>query len=389
MVTDRGLLGLPPALLVLADGEVFGGTLASGNPSAEPVFGEVVFNTALTGYQEVVSDPSYAGQIVVMTYPHIGNYGANPDDDESDRPAARGLVVRDLSRIASSHRAQETLPEYLTRNGVPALAGIDTRRLTRHIRVAGAMTGGIFTGDLAESDPADLVDLVHLQPPMEGRNLVAEVTCAERHASPYRPSEVRHTVHLVDYGVKRTILRRLAEHGCDVTVFPAATPAVELLAGDPDGVMLSNGPGDPAAVPGVQDEVRALLGRVPVFGICLGHQILSLALGATSVKLPFGHHGANHPVLDLATGEVEITSQNHGFNIEFGGGERKAAETPVFDTDLGGVEVTHRNLNDGTLEGIRCLDVPAFSVQYHPEAGPGPHDATYLFWRFVELMEST
>lgn len=408
MVRDGGLFGAEPACLVLADGTVFHGEAlaAAGVAGVEAAYGEVVFNTALTGYQEVLSDPSYAGQIVVMTYPHIGNYGANPDDDEAARVAAKGLVVRDVSRVASNHRAAETFDAWLRRQGVTAITGVDTRRLTRHIRSVGAMCGGIFTGELASGAVDDLVDRVRAEPGMEGRNLVTEVTCPEPYESPFEPGSRAFRVHLVDYGVKRTILRRLAAQGCAVTVFPAGTPPAALLDGGPDGVMLSNGPGDPAAVTGAREQVAALLGRVPVFGICLGHQILSLVLGAQSEKLPFGHHGANHPVMDLATQRVEITSQNHGFNITFENAETTSAGVavpePAFvgarrrsdagaervETELGAVEVTHRNLNDGTLEGIRCLEIPAFSVQYHPEAGPGPRDASHLFAHFCELMEA-
>ncbi len=366
-------LSNPPARLVLADGAVFEGDTAVAGP---PASGEVVFNTSLTGYQEVFSDPSYAGQVVAMTAPHIGNYGTNPDDDESSRPAAAGFVVRSMSRVVSNHRATEALGDWLGRHGVPAATGIDTRRLTRHIRDAGAMAGGLFTDPLPPPD--ECVDRVRAAPGMEGRNLVPLVTTPEAYTSPERPAEARYRVALVDFGVKRTILRRLAAAGCDVVVHPAATPADVVLAGEPDGVMLSNGPGDPAAVTGAAETVRALLGRVPVFGICLGHQITGLALGARTVKLPFGHHGANHPVKHIASGHVEITAQNHGFAVEIveDGG-----------SPFGGITMTHVNLNDGTLEGLCCQDVPAFSVQYHPEAGPGPHDAAYLFAEFTDLME--
>jgi carbamoyl-phosphate synthase small subunit len=393
---DGGLFTTTPAVLVLADGTVFRGEAPDGTAptdldGADGAFGEVVFNTALSGYQEVVSDPSYAGQVVVMTYPHIGNYGANPDDDEATAPAASALVVRELSPVASNHRASETFDAYLHRNGVTVVSGVDTRRLTRHIRDAGAMTGGVFVGDAASTDVSELVDRVRARPSMEGLDLASVVTCDAPYASPFRPDEVRFRVALVDFGVKRTILRRLAARGCDVTVHPASTPADTLLADGPDGVMLSNGPGDPAAVTGADERVRALLGRVPVFGICLGHQILSLALGATTRKLPFGHHGANHPVAELATGVVEITSQNHGFNVTLGDDTDTDPRRPPARVagDFGDVVETHRNLNDGTLEGVRCEQLPVFSVQYHPEAGPGPHDAAYLFDRFAEAMTAT
>lgn len=374
-MNDAGLFDTVAATLVLRDGTVFRGEAVCGDSAT---FGEVVFNTSLVGYQEVISDPSYAGQFVTMTYPHIGNYGANAHDDEADRPAAVGLIVRDLSEVASNFRSEEPLRAYLERNGLTCISGIDTRRLTRHIRNEGAMTCGIFIGADAAADPARLLERVREAPEMEGRDLASVVTTPTPYASPERPVRARLRVALVDFGVKRTILRRLAAAGCDVTVFPAHTGADDLLAHEPDGIMLSNGPGDPAAVVGAPATVTALLGEVPVFGICLGHQILARSLGAGTFKLPFGHHGANHPVLEIETGRVEITSQNHGFAVELEDG----AETP-----FGRVALTHRNLNDGTLEGFACRDVPAFAVQYHPEAGPGPHDAAYLFERFVDSME--
>jgi len=373
---DAGLFETVPARLVLADGADFRGEAVWGS---EPTFGEVVFNTALSGYQEVVSDPSYAGQLVTMTYPHIGNYGANSRDDEAPRPAASGLVVRDLSRISSNFRASEDFSDYLARHDLACVTGIDTRRLTRHIRSEGAMGGGLFFGDDAEEAHGHLVEQVRHAPGMEGRDLASVVTTTDAYVSPERPAHTRFRVSLVDFGVKRTILRHLASRGCDVTVYPAHTDVEAILGAEPDGVMLSNGPGDPAAVAGAPQRIAALLGSVPVFGICLGHQILGLALGAGTFKLPFGHHGGNHPVLDVATGRVEITSQNHGFAVDLDDGA---------ETGFGRVDVTHRNLNDGTLEGLACRDVAAFSVQYHPEAGPGPHDAAYLFDRFCDLMEA-
>ncbi len=382
-IQGPGLGDDDPAVLVLADGTSFSGSapvgaVTNGLGKPEAVVGEVVFNTALSGYQEVISDPSYAGQIVAMTYPHIGNYGANAADDEAKRPVACGLAVRSLTRAPSGSRHDESFPDYLDRSGVGVIEGIDTRRLTRHIRDEGAMPGAIFFGDDAESDTAALTDRVREAPGMQGRDLASEVTTRDRYASSFRPGEARFRVGLVDFGVKRTILRRLADNGCDVTVFPAATEPDEILSEEFDGIMLSNGPGDPAAVSGAPGRVSGLLGEVPVFGICLGHQILGLALGAETEKLPFGHHGGNHPVLDISTGRVEITAQNHGFAVRLDD-ERESA--------YGTVAVTHRNLNDGTLEGLRCTDIPAFSVQHHPEAGPGPHDATYLFDRFCELMK--
>ncbi|MBX7161303.1 MAG: glutamine-hydrolyzing carbamoyl-phosphate synthase small subunit [Acidimicrobiia bacterium] len=374
-MSDAGLFDTQPAVLVLEDGTTFRGEAVCGG---DATFGEVVFNTSLVGYQEVISDPSYAGQLVTMTYPHIGNYGANAHDDESRRPAAEGIVLRDLSAVTSNHRSEESFTTYLARNGLTCITGVDTRRLTRHIRSEGAMTGGIFSGVALDKSPAELTDAVRESPAMEGRDLASVVTAGAPYVSPERPAEARYRVALVDFGVKRTILRRLAAAGCDVTVFPAGTSADDLLAHGGDGVMLSNGPGDPAAVAGAPATLAALLGNVPVFGICLGHQILGLTLGARTFKLPFGHHGANHPVLDVETGRIEITSQNHGFSVALDDG----AETP-----FGKVDLTHRNLNDDTLEGLACRDVAAFSVQYHPEAGPGPHDAAYLFERFTKLMD--
>ncbi|HEX6419651.1 MAG TPA: glutamine-hydrolyzing carbamoyl-phosphate synthase small subunit [Acidimicrobiales bacterium] len=354
-------------LLVLADGTTFEGELVGARPPGGVATGEVVFNTVLAGYQEVTSDPSYAGQIIAFTYPHIGNYGVNDHDDESRRPFCRGVVVRDLARRRSNWRATGDLDAYLRRHGVPGIAGVDTRRLTRHVREAGAMPGAF--GDAGETA---LKAAAAAEPGTEGRDLVATVTCAE----PYTVAasgQARRRLVAYDFGIKRTILRHLSHLG-EVTVVPAATPAGDVLARRPDGVFLSNGPGDPAAVRYAADAVRDLLGAVPVFGICLGHQLLGAALGATTHKLPFGHHGGNHPVRRLATGRVEITSQNHNY--------------AVADGSLGTeVEVTHRNLNDGVIEGIRAPGLRAFGVQYHPEAGPGPHDAAYLFDEFAALVD--
>jgi carbamoyl-phosphate synthase small subunit len=352
MITD--------ALLVLADGEVFEGE-AIGAP-ADVATGEVVFNTVLTGYQEVITDPSYAGQIITFTYPHIGNYGVTADDAESRRPFCRGVVVRDLARRRSNWRSTDDLDAFLKRTGLPGIAGLDTRRLTRHIRDAGSMPGAFGT-----ADEATLRDAARNEPPTDGTDLVATVTTAQ----PYTVGTGPRRVVAYDYGIKTTILRHLSGLAT-VEVVPASTPAAEVLARRPDGVFLSNGPGDPAAVGYATDNIRQLLGEVPVFGICLGHQLLATALGAETYKLPFGHHGGNHPVRRLATGAVEITSQNHNY--------------AVAETSLPGCDVTHVNLNDGVIEGIRCRDVPAFSVQYHPEAGPGPHDAQYLFSMFEDLM---
>jgi carbamoyl-phosphate synthase small subunit len=353
------------AVLVLRDGTLFEGEAAGALTHGVVAVGEVVFNTALAGYQEIITDPSYAGQMIAFTYPHIGNYGVNADDDESRRPFCRGVIVRDLARRASSWRATGDLESMLTRHGVPAIVGSDTRRLTRHLRAAGAMPGAFGTDETAvraaaaEATGTDDVDLV------------AEVTTDRAYAvgdddSPFR-------VVAVDYGIKATILRHLVAAGCRVDVVPAATRATEVLAREPDGVFLSNGPGDPAALGHLATEVELLLGEVPVFGICLGHQIMGRALGATTSKLTFGHHGANHPVHHLESGRVEITSQNHNYVVDA-------------DTVPGGAEVTHVNLNDGTVEGLRVPGIPAFSVQHHPEAAPGPHDASYLFGAFTDLM---
>jgi carbamoyl-phosphate synthase small subunit len=349
------------AQLVLADGAVFEGE-AFGAP-AEVAGGEVVFNTVLTGYQEVLTDPSYAGQIVTFTYPHIGNYGVTQLDDESRRPFVRGVVVRELARRRSSWRSEGDLDALLRRTGTPGIGGVDTRRLTRHLRDAGAMPGAFGT-----ADEATLLAAARAETGTEGVDLVAGVTTD----APYTVGDGPRRVVAYDFGIKTTILRHLSGLAT-VEVVPASTPAAEVLARNPDGVFLSNGPGDPATVPYAVEAIRDLLGEVPVFGICLGHQLLGAALGAETYKLPFGHHGGNHPVRRIATGTVEITSQNHNFAV---------AEGSIPDAD-----VTHVNLNDGVIEGIACRDVPAFSVQYHPEAGPGPHDAAYLFDEFESLMD--
>jgi carbamoyl-phosphate synthase small subunit len=369
-----------PALLVLRDGRVFEGEAlgALGETS-----GEVIFNTAMQGYQEILTDPSYRGQIVTMTYPHIGNYGVNDEDVESRRPWVEGLVVKEACDRPSSWRGRRSLGEYLAAHGIVGIQGIDTRALTRHLRDGGAQDGLVSS---AELDVERLRARARRLPSLVGRDLVREVTSdaafAWREEGPWEPGRgyttpgrPRHRVVAYDAGIKLNILRQLAGAGCEVTVVPASTPAEAVLERQPDGVFLSNGPGDPEAVPYLVDSVRRLLGRVPVFGICLGHQILGLAAGGRTYKLKFGHHGANHPVRDLATGHVEITSQNHGFAVDAG------------SVEAAGWRPTHVNLNDGTCEGLRHRELPAFSVQYHPEASPGPHDAHHLFERFTALMK--
>ncbi|MDQ1511617.1 MAG: carbamoyl-phosphate synthase small subunit [Actinomycetota bacterium] len=356
------------ALLVLADGTTFEGVAVGHRPESGVVAGEVVFNTALVGYQEILTDPSYAGQIITFTYPHIGNYGVNGDDDEARGPHCRGVIVRDLARRASSWRATEDLPGFLERHRMAGIAGIDTRRLTRHIRSAGAMPGA-FGG----ADRETLLAAAQADGGTDGRDLVAEVTATE----PYTvgPDNASLFVVAYDFGIKRSIVDQRVQAGGHVEVVPASTTAAAGLAREPDGVFLSNGPGDPEAVDYARDNVKGILGKLPVFGICLGHQIMALALGASTFKLRFGHHGGNHPVRNLATGHVEITSQNHNYAVD-------ADSLPA------GATISHLNLYDGDLEGMRADDLRAFSVQYHPEAGPGPHDARYLFGEFIDLMRA-
>ena len=371
------------AVLALEDGTVFRGTSAGAPGEAS---GEVVFNTSMTGYQEVLTDPSYAGQIVTMTSVQIGNYGITADDTESRGPQVAGFIIRESSPMASNWRADQTLKQYLTRHHIVAIADIDTRALTRKLRSGGVLRGVIATGP--NVDPQQLVQQAAAIPPMEGSDLVRTVTCAEPYewrvdqevdpdflVPPERQAKRRLRIAAYDFGIKRNILRRLAAHNCDVTVYPAATPAATLLASQPDGVFLSNGPGDPAALPYVVDNAKQLVASdVPVFGICLGHQILGLAMGGRTFKLKFGHRGGNHPVKNLATNQVEITSQNHGFAVD-----------P--DSLPADVTVTHLNLYDGTVEGLRHADKRVFCVQYHPEASPGPHDADYLFRQFLDEIE--
>ena len=373
------------AILALEDGTWFQGVSAGASGHTE---GEVVFNTSMTGYQEVLTDPSYAGQIVTMTAPQIGNYGVAGTDQESSKPQVAGFVMRDPSPVSSNWRAQGTLKDYLTRHNIVAIGDIDTRALTKKLRSVGVMRGIIATGT---HDPAALVERARGIAHMEGSDLVKDVTCQEAYdfetsladavteasfgVAPLRRAKRPLRVAAYDYGIKLNILRRLAAHGCQVRVFPASTPAAELLAWKPDGIFLSNGPGDPSAVTYAINNIKQIAGSgVPTFGICLGHQLMGLALGADTYKLKFGHRGGNHPVKQLETGAVEITSQNHGFAVD-----------P--DSLPSNVKVTHLNLYDGTVEGLRHTDKPMFSVQYHPEASPGPHDADYLFQEFLDEME--
>jgi len=373
---------LPPALLVLEDGTRWPGQSFGASATTA---GEVVFNTSLTGYQEILSDPSYHGQLVTLTMPQIGNTGVTAEDLESDGVRAAALICRDLSPIASSWRSEGDLDAWLRDAGVPGITGLDTRALVLHIRRQGAMRGALGSGDAAQFET--LLEAACALPEMTGRNLAREVTCA----APYqwtdgagwwrpegadRPAAGSYRVVAMDFGIKRNILRQLAARGCEVTVVPAGTTAADILAREPDGVFLSNGPGDPAAVTDAIATVRELLGRVPIFGICLGHQILSLALGAQTYKLKFGHRGGNHPVREEGTGRVQISAHNHGFAVD-----------P--DTLPENVAVTHLSLNDGCCEGIDAPAHRAFSVQYHPESSPGPHDSDHLFDRFATLMDTT
>jgi len=372
---------LSKAILALEDGTVF-----EGRSFGAPVQtgGEVVFNTSITGYQEVFTDPSYAGQIVVLTYPQIGNYGANHEDSEARRPFIEGLIVREFSPLASNWRSEEEANRFLGKNGIPIAAGIDTRALVRHLRSRGVMRGTLSG---AGGDPRELVERARSIPSMTGLDLATRVTTAQPYdwvegvdaCSPSElvgaAAEARYHVVAYDYGIKRNILRRLRHVGARVTVVPAGTAAEDVLALKPDGIFLSNGPGDPEPLARQIGEVRKLIGRKPIFGICLGQQLLALAFGGKTFKLKFGHRGANHPVLNRVTNKVEITSHNHGFAVD------------PDSLDANQIELTHFNLNDDTLEGFRHRSEPVFCVQYHPEAAPGPHDSHYLFDDFIKLIE--
>jgi carbamoyl-phosphate synthase small subunit len=388
------------AILALADGTVFEGKALGYEGET---CGEVVFNTAMTGYQEVLTDPSYKGQIVMMTCPHIGNYGVTSEDEESRRVWAEGFIIKESSNLASNWRSKHRLDEYLKQARIVALEGIDTRALTRHLREKGAQQGVISHTDL---EPSRVAEKARQAPSIIGRDLAAAVTCTapypwamgtgawspklkQDEAQASMPSTSRWKVVAYDFGIKQNILRRLVDIGCAVTVVPASTTAEAALAMNPDGIFLSNGPGDPEGVPYAIEAVRQLIGRKPIFGICLGHQLLGLALGLETYKLKFGHHGANHPVLDLRTGRVEITSQNHNFAVKGLSAKAASGDAPILSTDFGRVRISHTSLNDESVEGLVCLDQPVFSVQYHPEASPGPHDSAYLFEEFGQLMEKS
>ena len=355
-------------LLLLEDGFMLEGL--SFGATAEAL-GEVVFNTSMTGYQEILTDPSYRGQIVTMTYPLIGNYGVNPADVESSRPWVEGFVVKERSRVYSNWRGTGSLEDYLNKNKIVAMEGIDTRALTRRLRLVGAMRGIISAVDF---DKASLQKKVMASPVMAGRDLIKDVSCKTPYDWPNPRVKKEFFVVAVDYGIKYNSLRLLDKGGCQVRVVPATTKANEILSLRPDGVFLSNGPGDPGVLAYAINEIKGLIGRVPLFGICLGHQLLGLALGGRTYKLKFGHHGGNHPVMDLETKRVEITAQNHGFCVDMDSIKDK------------NVKLTHINLYDKTTEGLRHKKLPLFCVQYHPEAGPGPHDAGYLFGRFTDMM---
>lgn len=367
------------ALIALEDGTIFEGRSFTGSGETS---GEIVFNTGMSGYQELLTDPSYKGQIVTMTYPLIGNYGVNPEDMESDRVQVEAFLIKEYNAIPSNFRATGTLADFLKKDNILGVEGIDTRALTRHIRNAGALKGIVSTEDL---DPKSLIQKAKNSPGLVGRDLVREVTCTEpygwRDNQPAPGSNFstaapgKYKVVAYDFGLKYNQLRLLAERNCSVQVVPCTATADEILAMKPDGVFLSNGPGDPAGIPGIVDNIRALFGKTPIFGICLGNQLLGLAYGGTTYKLKFGHRGVNQPVKDLLTGKIEITSQNHGFCVD---------STTLNPNDI---ELTHINLNDKSVEGMRHRKYPIFSVQYHPENAPGPHDSLYLFDRFIDMMQ--
>jgi carbamoyl-phosphate synthase small subunit len=359
------------AILALEDGRTFAGRAFGAVGEAS---GEVVFNTSMCGYQEILTDPSYAGQIVVMTYPHIGNYGTTPEDNESEHPFVEGFVAREFSTVASNWRSQEALEAYLVRHNIVAISEVDTRAIVRHIRIRGALRGILSSTD---SDPQSLVERAKTVPSMVGADLASRVSCGSSYAWSIAAASGENSPFKViayDYGIKRNILNNLCRVGCQVTVVPASTSANDVLRLRPDGVFLSNGPGDPEPLEYAVKSIRDLLGRVPVFGICLGHQLMGLALGGRTFKLKFGHRGGNQPVKNLLTDKVEITAQNHGFAVD------------PDSLDQSSIELTHINLNDRTLEGLSHRSLPAFSVQYHPEASPGPHDSQYLFDQFKKLM---
>ncbi len=366
-IDTTGNMKLKKAIIALEDGTIFEG--ASFGASGEKT-GEVVFNTSMTGYQEILTDPSYKGQIVTMTYPLIGNYGVNEADFESSKPRAEGFIVKEYSLIASNWRSEKSLGDLLKENGIIGLEGIDTRALTKHIRIAGAMKAVISTENF---ERGNLIKKAKSSPGMVGRDLVKKVTSDKNYDW---NKEGKYRVVVIDCGVKYNILRELASRECRVTVVSAKTTTAEILKFKPDGLLISNGPGDPAEVPYVVETVKELLGKLPVFGICLGHQILGLSFGGKTYKLKFGHHGGNHPVKDLETGKLAITVQNHGFCVE------------IDSLNKNDIEITHINLNDQTLEGMRHRKLPVFSVQFHPEASPGPHDMNYLFDNFVKMIQN-